>query len=141
MTDLERIEEIFQKRSTYGIKPGLERMHRLLQALNHPEKKLRVVHVAGTNGKGSTVKLMSDVLQAASYRVGIFSSPSFTGICGHILINGEEITPTEFLASYERLEASIEQLDREENHPTPFEILTAISLHYFVDRTDIVMVE
>lgn len=141
MKSIKMIETLFNERKKYGIKPGLNRMYRLLEAFDHPEKKLRVIHVAGTNGKGSTVTLMQNVLRLENYRVGVFSSPSFTGIRGHIVWNDQPIQETHFIALFEALEETINQLDREGNHPTPFEILTVIALRYFVGRTDIVIIE
>lgn len=141
MKSIKTIETFFIERKKFGIKPGLDRMYRLLEAFDRPEKKLRVIHVAGTNGKGSTVTLMQNILRLENYRVGVFSSPSFTGIRGHIIWNDRPIPETHFVALFEALEKTIEQLDREGNHPTPFEILTAIAFRYFVGRTDIVIIE
>src|SRR5699024_6281931 len=84
---IEEIQLYFKNRQSFGIKPGLERMDLLLKKLNNPERKIRTIHVAGTNGKGSTVNMIAQALIANGYRVGVFSSPSFSGITGHFLIN------------------------------------------------------
>src|SRR5699024_6466392 len=89
------IIDYFTERKKYGIKPGLERMHMLLTRLDHPEEKIKIVHIAGTNGKGSTANFIKDVLIASSYRVGFFTSPSFTGIEGHFMINHQQISVDE----------------------------------------------
>ena len=73
-----------------GHKPGLSRTRTLLAALGDPHKKLRFVHVAGTNGKGSTAAMLASCLQAAGYRVGLYTSPFINRFNERIQVNGEQ---------------------------------------------------
>lgn len=75
----------------FGMKPGLDRMRELLRRMGNPQEKLRFVHVAGTNGKGSTCAMVSSVLRAAGYRTGLYISPYVTDFCERIQVNGKKI--------------------------------------------------
>src|SRR5689334_18470706 len=75
------------------IKPGLERMNPALEALGHPERRFRSLHVAGTNGKGSTCAFASTALRAAGHRVGLYTSPHLERVTERFQINGQEISP------------------------------------------------
>src|SRR5699024_6367527 len=92
---LNHVNNYFNKRQNISIKPGLDRVFFLLQRVNHPEKEIHGIHVAGTNGKGSTIEMIQSVLVAHHYRVGVFTSPSFSGLTGHFMINGEVVTEKE----------------------------------------------
>lgn len=135
------VQSFLESRHQYGIKLGLERIKALLNKLNHPEKDLKVVHVAGTNGKGSTIEFMKDSLMLSNYRVGIFSSPSFTGLKGHFNINDDLISDYELIQLAKRIKPLVEELDHSELYPTSFEIITALAFLYFKSKTDIVIVE
>lgn len=137
----QEVEEFFDERGQYGIKPGLERVEFLLENVGRPEQQVKGIHVAGTNGKGSTIQFIDDVLIAHNYQVGMFTSPSFTGITGHILLNGNSITENDIVRLMNQLLPFIRQLDAIENHPTPFEILTVLSFMYFQGKADIVLIE
>lgn len=138
---IDDVTQFFIERQKFGIKPGLERMHFLLEQVHHPEREINGIHVAGTNGKGSTIQIVDKALQAHHYRVGVFTSPSFTGITGHFFINGESMLECDFLQLLNKLLPYIQLLDEREEHPTEFEILTVIGFMYFSKRTDIVLVE
>lgn len=135
------VEKFFTDRRNIGIKLGLQRVEALLHDTNHPEKKLRAIHVAGTNGKGSTIHYLQQALRASNYRVGVFTSPSFTGITGHFLIDGEEIKVEEMIHILNRLLPYIHKLDRKNEHPTEYEILTVIGMIYFSKHADIALIE
>ena len=75
-----------------GIKPGLERIQNLIDYLDHPEKDLNLIHVAGTNGKGSTCRIMHAILMEAGYKVGLFTSPHLLRFNERIKVNNKEIT-------------------------------------------------
>ena len=75
-----------------GHKPGLTRTRTLLAALGDPHKRLKFVHVAGTNGKGSTAAMLASCLQAAGYRVGLYTSPFINRFNERIQVNGEQIS-------------------------------------------------
>ena len=86
-----------------GHKPGLSRTRTLLAALGDPHKKLRFVHVAGTNGKGSTAAMLASCLQAAGYRVGLYTSPFINRFNERIQVNGEQIPDDALVRLVERV--------------------------------------
>jgi len=119
--------------------PGLERMRCLLCALGDPQKKLKFIHVAGTNGKGSTCAMLASVLREAGYRVGLNTSPYIMTFHERIRVNGEMISDESLADLTERVRPVAEAM---EEHPTEFELITAIALQYFVEqRCDIVVLE
>lgn len=136
-----QVEQFFKSRQQYGIKPGLERVHSLLASVGHPEKSLKAIHVTGTNGKGSTIAFLNDSLLASDYNVGVFSSPSMTGLYGHIKINDEQISADDFEHCLNKLMPHIKRLDDEHNYPSEFEIITVIALLYFQNKVDIALIE
>ena len=85
-----------EKEVGFGSVPGLERIQALCDKLGNPEQKLSVIHVAGTNGKGSSVAMLSSILQAAGYRVGTYTSPHLERYNERFLINGQEIANDDF---------------------------------------------
>ncbi len=111
-----------------GMKLGLENMERLAKALGSPEKKLKFIHIAGTNGKGSTAAFCAQALQEAGYRTGLFTSPHLISITERIQINGVPIPEEQITAIINE----IAELTRAWDHPpTFFEIITATALKYF----------
>jgi dihydrofolate synthase/folylpolyglutamate synthase len=127
-----------------GVKPGLERMEALLERLEHPERHIKVIHVAGTNGKGSTIQFLRSILQENGYQAGTFTSPVFNNYNEHIQLNSMMIKDeifTELIAIIEKHIADMEN-DGEEL-PTAFEILTAAAFYFFwkVEPVDVVLVE
>ncbi|MDM8100466.1 MULTISPECIES: bifunctional folylpolyglutamate synthase/dihydrofolate synthase [Oceanobacillus] len=135
------IHEFFEKRQKLGVQPGLDRIEALLEALDHPEKKFTSVHIAGTNGKGSTGAFLQAALRANRYRIGTFTSPSLNGLTGFILYNGEFISEDVFAELFEEIEPVIEQMDREGKPPSHFEIMTAMAFLYFSRNVDIAIIE
>ena len=120
-------------------KPGLERITALCEALGNPQRKLRFVHVAGTNGKGSTSAMLASILQSAGYRTGLYTSPYIRTFCERIRVDGENI-PKETLASLTERIRSI--ADAMEDKPTEFELITALAFAYFAEcACDIVVLE
>ena len=119
--------------------PGLYRIHQLLHALGDPQKELKFVHVAGTNGKGSTCAMLASVLQAAGYRVGLNTSPYIMTFHERIRVNGALISDEALAELTERIRPVAEAM---EEHPTEFELITAIALLYFKEQQcDIVVLE
>ena len=118
---------------------GLERTRRLLHLLGDPYEGLRFIHVAGSNGKGSTCAMLERILRSAGYRTGMFSSPGVEDYCEQIRIRGENI-PGERLAELaETVRAAAETM---EEHPTRFELLTALGMLYFArEQCDLVVLE
>ena len=109
-------------------KPGLERIGELCERLGNPQKELSFVHVAGTNGKGSFCSMLDSVLRAASYKVGLFTSPYIKEFNERIRFNGENI-PNDALAEITEYVRPI--ADSMTDKPTEFELITAIGLEYF----------
>jgi len=106
----------------------------LAERLGHPERTYPSVHVAGTNGKGSTAAMLASILSAAGLRTGLYTSPHLKRINERIRLGGREITDEEFAAAFDRIRAAIEELLANGSlaaHPTFFECLTAIAFDYF----------
>lgn len=117
---------------SFGIKPGLKRMERLMDMLEHPERRLRFIHVAGTNGKGSTCAYLTRVLMENGYDVGTFTSPYIEKYTNRIQYNGLDIPEAELLALSRRLKPMVEEIaDTELESPTMFEVSTALALMYY----------
>jgi dihydrofolate synthase/folylpolyglutamate synthase len=128
---------------TFGIQLGLKRIEELLAQLDHPERKFRSIHVAGTNGKGSTAAYIASVLSEAGIRTGIYVSPHLVDYPERMKINGEEIAKEQFAAIMEevRLAAGRVQASGLES-PTEFEVLTAAAFLWFVrQQAEFVVVE
>ena len=120
-------------------KPGLERIDLLCRKLGNPEKQLKFVHVAGTNGKGSFCSMLSSVLVKAGYKVGLYTSPFIYRFNERMRINGEDI-PDQRLAEITEKVRPI--ADAMADKPTEFELITAIAFQYFFEeKCDIVVLE
>ncbi|HAM81433.1 bifunctional folylpolyglutamate synthase/dihydrofolate synthase [Ornithinibacillus bavariensis] len=140
-TSLEQVNHFFRDRKNYGIKPGLDRMYQLLESQNNPQDKIKAIHIAGTNGKGSTLTYIKEAFIQNNYTVGVFTSPSLTGITGHIYINDKPIGAESFLTYLNKLLPTIERLDTKKMYPTEFEIITVIAFMYFAESVDIALIE
>lgn len=127
----------------FGSKLGLHNITALLELMGNPHRKLKFVHVAGTNGKGSTVAFISQILMEAGYRVGIYTSPYLERFTERMKVNDREIAPDELASITEWVKGKIEiLLERGEAHPTEFEIVTAIAFEYYLRKQcDIVVLE
>ena len=123
----------------------LAHMRVLLEALEHPERKFPAVLIAGTNGKGSTAATLASILQASSYKTGLYTSPHLVRINERVRINGSAITDNEFALIHDLVDGTAERLVSEAElpwHPSFFEMLTAISFEYFArERVDIAVLE
>ena len=120
-------------------KPGLERIKALTDKLSQPQNKLKFIHVAGTNGKGSFCSMLDSVLRASGMKVGLFTSPYIRFFNERMCIDGSPISDTELaeITSYVRPIA-----DSMTDKPTEFELITAIALEYFArNKVDIVIFE
>lgn len=109
-------------------KPGLERINELCERLSHPERELKFIHIAGTNGKGSTSAMLDSVLRAAGYKTGLYTSPYIRTFNERMRVGGENISESELaeITAYVRPIA-----DAMTDKPTEFELITAIALEYF----------
>ena len=139
MNYISLIEELKKR----GSVPGLDAIEGLLEELGHPEDNLKVVHIAGTNGKGSIFAYLSSILIAAGFKVGRYISPTISCYEERFQINGEYITKDELARLYNIVE---EAMKREEEKtglkPTLFEVETAISFLYFKEeKVDYALIE
>ena len=127
----------FHQVGAAAYKPGLENTLRLMAHVGNPHEQLKAIHVAGTNGKGSTSHLIAAALQASGLRVGLFTSPHLVSLTERIRINGQPIAEEEVA---EFIEQNKDFLD--EIQPSFFETMTALSFAYFVrEQVDIAVVE
>ncbi|WP_249870967.1 bifunctional folylpolyglutamate synthase/dihydrofolate synthase [Oceanobacillus saliphilus] len=140
-TTFQEVEAFFDSRKSLGIKPGLDRIHKLLHLIDNPQRKIQAVHVAGTNGKGSTVQYIKNALQANGYKVGVFTSPSLTGLTGHLYLGDKEISKEAFLILCNEIYPAVKQMDEQNVAPTEFEIITAIGFLFFSRSGDIALIE
>ena len=118
----------------FGIKPGLERIRELLERLGNPQRMLRAIHVAGTNGKGSTCAMLSSILRSAGYRTGLFISPYVIDFRERMQIDGEMIDEEAFARIADRVRVEADFMSQEGRGPTEFEFITAVAFVYFCDQ-------
>lgn len=125
--------------SWLGSKPGLERITELLTRLGNPQAELRCVHVAGTNGKGSTCAMLASVLKKAGYKTGLFTSPYIGKFNERMQIDGRPIGDRELADLVGEIKPHAEAM---EEHPTEFELMCALALLWFCRRhCDVVVME
>lgn len=138
----EAIEWIHQQLK-FGIKPGLDRVQQLLEYLGHPEKGLKLIHIGGTNGKGSTVTYLRNLLQRHGFKTGTFTSPYIERFEERISINGHPIDPQRLASYVEQVKPICEKISQTElGAPTEFEVITVISLmHFQEERVDFGIME
>ena len=122
-----------------GVKPGLHRENQLLEMLGNPHKKLKFIHIAGTNGKGSTASMTASVLRQAGYKTGLFTSPFIYRFNERIQFDGGQIPDEKVI----ELTAYVKQFaDTMEDQPTEFEFVTAMAMTYYAqEKADIVVLE
>jgi dihydrofolate synthase/folylpolyglutamate synthase len=121
----------------------LDRMRALLACLGNPHQRLRILHIAGSKGKGSTSALLATILQRAGYRTGLFTSPHLSRLEERFQINGQLIEPNEVAELLSVIRISVEQsLAFEDRPPTFFELTTALGLlHFLKHRCEAVVLE
>jgi len=127
----------------FGSKLGLESITMLLDLMGNPQKKLKFIHVAGTNGKGSTTAFISHILMDSGYRTGIFTSPYIQRFTERIKVNDREIEPEELSEIISFVKEKIDlMLELGRDHPTEFEIITAVAFEYYYrQKCDMVVLE
>ena len=126
----------------FGINPGLERIRALCNLLGNPQKKLKVIHVAGTNGKGSTSTMICNILRKSGYNTGLFISPYVTDFRERIQLNGNMIDKTDLAECVEKVKTAVDILNETGIQPTEFEVLTAVAfLYYEMKKCDFVVLE
>jgi dihydrofolate synthase/folylpolyglutamate synthase len=120
----------------FGGKLGLERIERLLELMGNPQEKFKSILVGGTNGKGSTVVMISSILQEAGFKVGTFTKPHLSSFTERIVVNGKRIPEEDVVRIVEEVRSTIERMKEESNfeHPTFFEVVIAITFRYFEEQ-------
>ena len=144
LAELARVEaELLARWPETKIDPSLERIELIMDLLGHPEQAYKVIHVAGTNGKTSTVRMIESLLRAFGARVGRTTSPHLQSITERVGIDGEPIHPADFVRIYDEIKPFVEMVDAQSDHPMSyFEVTVAIALAAFADApVDIAVVE
>lgn len=135
---IEKIDSLMM----FGSRPGLDRILELLDLMGNPQDKLKYVHIAGTNGKGSTSKMISAVLTNAGYKTGLFISPYIIDFTERIQIDNKMIPQNELTRCVEETFPLIEQLSQKGTIITEFEYITALAFKWYVENNcDIVVLE
>lgn len=139
INNYEKAVELLTSQGKFYINLGLERIALILDLLGNPQDKLKCIHVAGTNGKGSVCAMIAAVLETASIKTGLYTSPHIFEYTERIKINGSEISKEDF-ANY--IFDICEIADKNSIHLTEFEILTAVMFKYFADNNvEVVVLE
>ncbi|MCB5951578.1 bifunctional folylpolyglutamate synthase/dihydrofolate synthase [Enterococcus sp. BWT-B8] len=136
--------EWIHSRLPFGSRPGLERVEALLERVNNPHRKVPTIHIAGTNGKGSTVTYLRCLLQEAGITVGTFTSPYIEAFNERIAIDGEGIPDEQLIHYVEKYQPLVEEMDKQDEISgiTEFETLTAMAFDYFLDqKVDVAIIE
>lgn len=131
--------ELLHSQGRFYIDLGLDRISKVLEAFSNPQDRLKCIHVAGTNGKGSVCAILNAVLQKNGIRTGLYTSPHIFSYTERIQTDGEKISEEEFASLVFRV---VEVSDKIDVHLTEFEILTVVGFLYFVQKdVDIVLLE
>lgn len=136
-------QQFLKDLTKFGFNFGLGRIEELLRRTGDPHRKVKVIHVGGTNGKGSTCAMVERILREAGYKTGMFTSPHLHSYCERFRVNGEEI-PGERLADIlTRLRPHLEQMVAEDfEQPTEFEVSTALGfLYFYEEQVDFLILE
>ncbi len=139
----EQALEYIHSLNRFGIKPGLERITALLNSLGNPQQKLKCIHIAGTNGKGSTSTALSNIMIADGKKTGLFISPFVVDFRERIQINGEYISKTDLAGLTEKIAEIVPEVEKQvEDNITEFEFITALMFTYFKEQNcDVVVLE
>ncbi|GAA0705761.1 folylpolyglutamate synthase/dihydrofolate synthase family protein [Paraclostridium ghonii] len=127
----------------FGVRLGLDNIKKLLDLLGNPQNNLKVIHVAGTNGKGSTCSFISSILKESGYKVGLYTSPFLETFTERIRVNGENIREEDVAKIVCLIKDKIEIMVSEGySYPTEFEIVTAMAFYYYSqEKVDFVALE
>src|SRR5262245_17302401 len=132
MTYAEAVQYLYSLR-LFGTKLGLENTFRLAELAGNPQNDLRFIHVAGTNGKGSTCSMLESVYRAAGFKTGLFTSPHLVSFCERIQVNRELIPENEVARLVSGLQPLLKTFPSGA-HPTFFEVVTIMALKYFSEQ-------
>lgn len=141
---IETALEWIHSRLKFNIRPGLTRIEALLKLLENPEKELSMLHIAGTNGKGSTVAFTRGILEQLGLTVATFTSPFIETFGERMAINGHPIPDEKLIKYVEQLKPLVEEMDKDARLAgiTEFEIITALAFRYFADEhVDVALIE
>lgn len=134
--------QYIHSRMRFGSVLGLERITELLDKMGNPQKNLRFVHVAGTDGKGSTCNMIASILKEVGYRTGLYTSPYVVSFTERMQIDGVSVSGGELSCLVERYKPLIDEMESEGKVVTEFEMITALALAWFEQRgCDIVVLE
>lgn len=127
----------------FGTNIGLKRTEKLLEILGEPHKKLKCIHIAGTNGKGSTTAMLSEILHEAGYRVGMYTSPYIEEFEERMQIDGKNISKEQLINVVSRVKEAVDKVvDMGYDNPTQFEIVTcAMYLYFYEQKVDYAVIE
>ncbi|KPU42224.1 folylpolyglutamate synthase [Oxobacter pfennigii] len=127
--------DYIENTTKFGMNLGLQRINKLLEYMGNPEKELKCIHIAGTNGKGSITTMISDILAECGYRVGVYTSPYLQRFSERIRINEAEITNEDIARLTTEIAPIVDRIISEGlEHPTEFEIITAMMFKYFKEK-------
>jgi dihydrofolate synthase/folylpolyglutamate synthase len=118
----------------FGIKLGLERITYICKELGDPQNNYKIIHVGGTNGKGSVCKFLESILVRSGYNVGVYTSPHLQRFSERFVVNSEEISEFEVVHLIEKVKPIVDDMVKNYNTPTFFEIVTAMTLQYFKNK-------
>ena len=117
----------------FGANFGLENTRQMAALVGNPQAKLRFIHVAGTNGKGSTCAILESIYRAAGLRVGLFTSPHLVSFRERIQVNRQLISENEIVRLIAEIRPLLQQFSAD-NHPTMFEVVTVMALKFFAEQ-------
>jgi len=143
MDTYEEALQYIKECTKFGMKLGLDRIREILRRLGHPEQRFRSIHIAGTNGKGSTSALLDSILRQAGYRTGRYNSPHLVTYRERFNVNGEMIAKAQLAQVIEQIKPVLEAVEADGfGAPTEFEVGTAIAFQHFANEAvDVAVVE
>lgn len=144
MTNYPEVQDYLFGLKAKGVKYGIDRMRGLARELGHPERKIPIIHLAGTNGKGSTAAMLDSILRQAGYRVGLYTSPHLVRLGERVQVDRVELTETEIVDYTRELRPIAESLAAgdDSDHPSFFEFMTAMAFLQFERKgCDVAVVE
>ncbi len=136
LTDYAAVQDYLFGLKVKGVKFGIDRMRNLAEAIGHPQRKLPIIHIAGTNGKGSTAAMVESILRAAGKRVGLYTSPHLVRLGERVQVNRVSLTDDEIVAYTQELLPVAKELAKlgPDKHPSFFEFMTAMAFLQFVRK-------
>ncbi|WP_392486677.1 bifunctional folylpolyglutamate synthase/dihydrofolate synthase [Haloimpatiens sp. FM7315] len=141
--DYKEVMDYVNNTARFGSNLGLERTFKLLQKLGNPHEKLKCIHIAGTNGKGSTSAMVSEILKTSGYKVGLYISPYIEDFEERMQVNGENISKEDLTNLISRVKTAVDELiAMGYEHPTQFEIITCgMFLYFYEKKVDYAVIE